>query len=455
VGAYTIYNPDTYTPNANPTFATYTTAASNYVGSGSIVLSGNNSYSGGTTLGSGTLIVSGQSSPNSGTGSGAVALNGGTLGGNGRIAGSVTVSNSASAILYPNNLAGGTLTFGGNLTFAGSSAGIKFNVSSNNASGNDKVVLENTTLTCGGAQITISNLSASTLSAADYVLFDVGASGTISGSFNATPAWSSATPKYAAQYSIQTVGKTVVLHFTPIALTVTAAADAKLYDGTTNAAAVPTISSGTLESGDALSASESYEDKHAGTGETLAPAGIIVDPDTNDVTTRYAISFVANNSGVITPTNLTMTAVASTKQFDDTTAAAALPVVTAGSIQAGDTANFTESYDKKNVGTGKTLTPAGSVNDGNGGLNYNVTFVPVGTGVITAVPPAQIEISGGTVSLTFYGIVNSNYVVQVSTNLLSAWSNLSTNTVGTNGWWQITDADATNDLQRFYRAVTP
>jgi len=455
VGSYTIYNPDTYTSNANPVFATYSTAASNYVGTGSIVLSGNNTYSGGTTIGSGTLIVSGQSSPNSGTGSGAVALNGGTLSGNGRIAGSVMISNSAPAILYPNNLTGGTLTFGGNLTFAGSNAGIKFNVSSNNISGNDKVVLENTTLTCGGAQITISNLSGSALSAADYMLFDVGASGTISGSFNSTPVWSGATPKYAAQYSIQAVGKTVVLHFAPIALTVTAAADAKLYDGTTNAAVAPTISSGTLETDDALNASESYADKHAGAGKTLTPIGIVVDAGTNDVTARYAISFVANNSGVITPTNLTMTAVASTKQFDDTTAAAALPVVTAGSIQAGDTANFTESYDNKNVGTGKTLTPAGSVNDGNGGLNYNVTFVPVSTGIITAVPPAQIEISGGTVSLTFYGIVNSNYVVQVSTNLLSAWSNLSTNTVGTNGWWQITDADATNDLQRFYRAVTP
>ena len=36
------------------------------------------------------------------------------------------------------------------------------------------------------------------------------------------------------------------------------------------------------------------------------------------------------------------------------------------------------------MGTSKTLTPAGSVSDGNGGNNYTVTFVTDTTGVITA-----------------------------------------------------------------------
>jgi hypothetical protein len=38
------------------------------------------------------------------------------------------------------------------------------------------------------------------------------------------------------------------------------------------------------------------------------------------------------------------------------------------------------------VGTGLTLTPGGSVNDGNGGDNYTYTFVPVSTGAITQRP---------------------------------------------------------------------
>ena len=53
-------------------------------------------------------------------------------------------------------------------------------------------------------------------------------------------------------------------------------------------------------------------------------------------------------------------------------------------LVSGDTAAFTESFDARNAGTGKTLTVAGSVNDGNGGNNYAVTFVANTTGQITA-----------------------------------------------------------------------
>ena len=45
---------------------------------------------------------------------------------------------------------------------------------------------------------------------------------------------------------------------------------------------------------------------------------------------------------------------------------------------------LTETYDNRNVGTGKTLSVATyAVNDGNGGLNYTVTLVTNTTGVIT------------------------------------------------------------------------
>ncbi len=79
---------------------------------------------------------------------------------------------------------------------------------------------------------------------------------------------------------------------------------------------------------------------------------------------------------------LTVTASTNTKVYDGTADAAALPFFSPALI-SGDTPVFTESYDTKDVGTGKTLTPAGSVDDGTGGNNYNVTFVAVTTGVIT------------------------------------------------------------------------
>ena len=221
VGAYTLYYPGTYTPDPGDTRdATYTTVVTNYVGTGPIILAGNNSYTGGTIVSSGTLVVSGQSPPNSGTGSGPVTVNaGGTLSGNGRIASSVTMANVSNAFLYPNINGGGALTVGSNLTFSGSNSGAKFNLSSNNVSGNDQVVLENKIMACGGAQVTISNTSAGRLglSTSDYVLFNVGTSGTISGSFGSKPClgWRSA-EEFVTICAILTVGKTVVLRYFPI-----------------------------------------------------------------------------------------------------------------------------------------------------------------------------------------------------------------------------------------------
>ena len=52
-------------------------------------------------------------------------------------------------------------------------------------------------------------------------------------------------------------------------------------------------------------------------------------------------------------------------------------------VQTGDSVTWTQTFDNWNVGTGKTLTPAGVVTDGNSGNNYSYTYTPVTTGVIT------------------------------------------------------------------------
>ena len=348
-------------------------------GNGTLVLNSNNTFTGGAAINAGTLRVAGQTGAGSGTGTGAVFVNSGVLGGNGRIAGAVTVANNPTAMLYPNS--GTTLTISNDVTLNGTNSVAKFDLSSATNGANDKVVLVNNTLTCGGAQVTV-NLTNATLPTTDYVLFDVGASGTISGSFNATPLWSGTTPKYSSGYGIVTVGKTVVLRYTPIAITVTAAANTKTYDGTNTAAATPTVTSGSLESGDTGNFTEVYDNRNAGAGKTLTPSGNITAAGPVDVTARYNLTFAAAATGTINASLITVTAATDSKSYDGTTNSTGTPTITTGALVGGDTATWTQTFDSPNVGS-RTLTPAGTVSDGNSGTNYAVTFATA-SGSITA-----------------------------------------------------------------------
>ena len=183
---------------------------------------------------------------------------------------------------------------------------------------------------------------------------------------------------YAITFATSTTGV-----ITGRALTVTAVTNTKLYDGTTSAAGIPTITAGSLLTGDTATFSETYDNKNVGTGKTLNASGVVNDGNGGH---NYTITFIADTTGVITARSLTVTAVTNTKVYDATTSAAAIPIISGGTLAPGDTNGFTETYDNKNVGTGKTLTPVGAVNDGNGGNNYVVTFVTNDTGVITKAP---------------------------------------------------------------------
>ncbi|MFI5458140.1 MAG: beta strand repeat-containing protein, partial [Isosphaerales bacterium] len=168
---------------------------------------------------------------------------------------------------------------------------------------------------------------------------------------------------------------------TAVALTITAVTNTKVYDGTTSAAGVSAITSGVLQGSDTANFIETYNTRNVGIGLTLTPSGTVNDGNGG---ANYTYTFVPVPTGVITALALTITAVTNTKAYDGTTNAAGVPSITSGSLGTGDTANFVETYNTRNVGVGLTLTPSGTVNDGNGGNNYTYTFVPVSTGVITA-----------------------------------------------------------------------
>jgi len=88
------------------------------MGTGTLTLTGPNTYTGSTTITGGTLLV--KNRRGSGTGTGPVNANVGTLGGTGTIAGAVTVGmgSGPGAVLAPGvKAAPGTLTIQGALTF--------------------------------------------------------------------------------------------------------------------------------------------------------------------------------------------------------------------------------------------------------------------------------------------------------------------------------------------------
>ena len=99
--------------------------------------------------------------------------------------------------------------------------------------------------------------------------------------------------------------------------------------------------------------------------------------------TNYTLGTVATTAAGITARPITITAGTDTKIYDNNTSSDGTSTVTSGSLAGSDTiAAITQTFDTKNVGSGKTLTAAGVVTDGNGGANYDVTFETNTTGVI-------------------------------------------------------------------------
>ena len=167
----------------------------------------------------------------------------------------------------------------------------------------------------------------------------------------------------------------------PAPITVSATTDTKVYDGTTSSAAIPTITTGTLAGTDTGSFTQTFNTEDVcPCAKILNPAGTVIDGNGG---ANYAITFFDNTTGAITARDITVTASTDTKTYDGTTSSAAIPTITSGTLVGTDTGSFTQTFDTATVGTGKTLTPAGSVSDGNFGANYAITFVNDTTGVIS------------------------------------------------------------------------
>jgi|GEM_PF-5944637 len=208
----------------------------------------------------------------------------------------------------------------------------------------------------------------------------------------------------AANYSM--ANKSASGNITARPITVTAATNTKVFDGTTSATAIPTITSGSLAGSDVDNFTEAYSDKNAGSGKTLIPSGVVNDGNGGN---NYTITFANNTTGVITAQPITVTASPNTKTYDGTVSAGAAPIVT-GTIFPGDMGTFTETYDNKNAGSGKTLTPAGSIS-----ANYSITFVPVNTGTINQYP---LTVTAATNTKAYDGTTNAGGIPTITSGTI-------------------------------------
>ena len=157
-------------------------------------------------------------------------------------------------------------------------------------------------------------------------------------------------------------------------LTVAAVANTKTYDGTVSAAALAKITAGSLVGRDTATLTETYVNKNAGSGKTLTPTVVINDGNSGN---NYNVTLVNNTNGTINKANLTIGTSDVIKTYDGTTTAAGMATAVGGSTLFGtDTlTGGVFAFTDKNAGINKTVTTKSvTVNDGNSGKNYNVTY---------------------------------------------------------------------------------
>ncbi|MDT4332468.1 YDG domain-containing protein [Methylomonas sp. MS20] len=168
------------------------------------------------------------------------------------------------------------------------------------------------------------------------------------------------------------------------------------YDGSTNAAA-NIFAMSTLVGSETLSltGTGTVADKNVGVGKSLTLGSLaLADGSNGGLASNYTLAGGTHNA-TISAANLTVGTENVSKTYDGNTSAIGTAIVSSGTLYGSDSLiGGSFAFTDKNVGIGtKTVTVAAvTVNDGNSGDNYSVSYLNNTTSTIN---PFVVSLSGG------------------------------------------------------------
>ena len=229
------------------------------------------------------------------------------------------------------------------------------------------------------------------------------------------------------------------------ALTVTASAVTKTYDGSLLATGTGTV--GVLAGAGAgevvgSAGSQTFLDANAGPGKTVRASGVTLKDSGNaDVTGNYVISYVDNTSSTINKASLTAALQGNVqKQYDSTTAASGLSnanfaiggwVTVGGATQGATVSQTAATYASPNVssngGTGLVTAALQASNFvANPGTELNNYTLPTSaSGNVGRITAAPLELSTSNVTKTYDGTVSAAGTAVVKSGTLFSVDSLS------------------------------
>ena len=219
-------------------------------------------------------------------------------------------------------------------------------------------------------------------------------------------------------------GNNYIINYVPTALgeispdtvTVTAQTYKKDYDRTTTSSVAPVVTGLIAPDAVAIAPTQNFVDFNAGINKTLTASGLSINDGNGG--NNYAIKYKDNTTGEITPVDITVTAVSDSRTYDGTTASSKAPIMT-GTLIAPDVVSTMpiQNFANRNAQTNKTINASGMViNDGNGGKNYAIMYVPVSSGTIS---PLLLTVKAQPDTKTYDGTDTSKVVPTVTGSVIA------------------------------------